>query len=143
VVAPPGRRPFVYRRKKPWEKHLSLAFEQQAVRPLLEAPLGVSLEFRFPRLSNMPKRKERAHVVKPDLDNCLKNVMDAAEGRLFERDQGVSRVEMRKRYAHPGESPGVAVIVEELGEANAPVAPRTNPPAEHGGREGLFGGDDT
>ena len=84
-----------------------------------EEGLQVKLDFLLPRptghwSSRTGKLRgaasKRQHLVKPDLDNLAKPVLDEMQGTVFERDQQVVCLRVTKRYANPGEEPGVHVM---------------------------------
>lgn len=81
--------------------------------PVYEGALALTAEFRMPRTKSLPKRKEIAHTVKPDVDNCLKALMDGLSPWI-PRDQVVVDAHVTKRYALPGETPGCQVSLREV-----------------------------
>ena len=76
-------------------------------------PLGLSLEFIMPRLKSHPKRKIKSHVVKPDVTNLAKGVEDALNGICYHDDSAIIDERLRKRYALPGEEPGIRLELWE------------------------------
>jgi len=71
------------------------------VKNMLSGPLTAILEFHFiPPKSWSEKKKAQAfdHVIKPDLDNLEKSVLDALEGICFENDSQICRKSSSKRY---------------------------------------------
>lgn len=75
--------------------------------------VSLRLEFRMPRTTSLPKTREKPHTTKPDCDNLAKGVMDAICPALIERDQLVTELQVSKRYALPGETPGCRITITE------------------------------
>jgi Holliday junction resolvase RusA-like endonuclease len=95
----------------------ALAAARLVVTPL-EGPLDVMLDFRLPVPQSWPvKRREMAlngvlsATTRPDLDNLIKLVYDACNGRLWEDDKQIVSATAKKRYAA---SPGVHIMVRCL-----------------------------
>ena len=76
-----------------------------------QKPLGVPVEmhmtFFMPIPSSTPKSLQKQmelspvpHTKKPDLDNLIKHVLDAANGVLFVDDRQIHSVTCRKIYSH-------------------------------------------
>lgn len=88
--------------------------------PPLDGPVAMTILFVMPRPGRMVWKKRpmpRAHhTAKPDLDNLEKAVKDALTKLLYRDDAQVCRVEKSKVYAAGGETPGVVVTVESIGE---------------------------
>lgn len=61
---------------------------------MLDGPVAVELEFRYPN----PQRPTRAYP-RGDVDNLAKLVLDACQGILFPDDDYVVSLSTRKRYA--------------------------------------------
>lgn len=96
--------------------------------PALAGPLGVRAVFLFA----MPKgehrvrapRPRRWHTAKPDADNLLKAVMDAAvEAGWMADDAPVSQVEVQKIVAAQGEPESIHFTLFALPPIQAPAAP--------------------
>ena len=81
----------------------------------LTGPVRLVLDFRMRRPASAPKRKERPHIGRPDCSNLAKAVEDAIVPSLLADDAQIVRLEVKKRYALEGESPGCRVVVEEAG----------------------------
>jgi crossover junction endodeoxyribonuclease RusA len=75
-------------------------------------PVIVTLRFALPRPQSLTKRRERAHMTRPDLDKLVRACLDALTGVLFVDDGQVVALEASKRYAKDGEAPGVHVTLE-------------------------------
>ena len=86
----------------------------------LAGPLLLVAEFVFPRpTSKVWKTKPMpryAHTGKPDLDNCVKAVLDALESCAFSNDSAVCRFDVFKWVAAGDELPHTKLSLIELGE---------------------------
>ncbi len=60
--------------------------------------VSIYVEFVFARPKSLPKRVED-HVKKPDLDNLIKALKDAAKGILWHDDSQVVQLSARKIYS--------------------------------------------
>jgi crossover junction endodeoxyribonuclease RusA len=96
---------------KGWEAVVR-AQAQAHVGQLEPGPLSVSLAFALPRTKSLPKRSERPHQTKPDLDKLARAVLDALTGVAFNDDAQVTALGCSKRYALAGEQPGVLVSLQ-------------------------------
>jgi Holliday junction resolvase RusA-like endonuclease len=80
---------------------------------LIEGPVTVSAVFHLPRPKSTP-----AYVIypgkKPDIDKLVRGCLDALTGVVLKDDALVVTVAASKRYAEPGQQPGVAVTVTPL-----------------------------
>lgn len=61
------------------------------------APLVVAVDFHLPRPTSLPK-KVVDHAKKPDLDNLIKGLFDAATGILWKSDAQVCVLSAHKYY---------------------------------------------
>jgi len=88
---------------------------------LAGGPLYLSAQFNMPRPKSLPKTKQRMHTKKPDLKNLIWALEDSLTGIVYADDkQIVSYGEMLKRYASPGQQPGVDIeITNAEGEGSA------------------------
>ncbi|HUT62167.1 MAG TPA: RusA family crossover junction endodeoxyribonuclease [Phycisphaerae bacterium] len=114
VGTPAG--PRIFRRKKPWERHLSLVCEEHRQTPPWGGPCLLLAEFLMPRTMSLPKRKSVCHVVKPDCSNMLKAVEDALKGRIIRDDALLVAPLPVKRYARADEGPGVRIRLMQVDE---------------------------
>lgn len=132
-----GRKPFVqtYTRESgefaAWRDAALLvmrAARARAGRPPLEGPVGLNVVFLF----TMPKgehrirepRPRRWHTSKPDVDNALKAIMDAAVMAGWVADDApVAQVNAQKIVAAQGEEPGAHVTLFALPPIAAPAQP--------------------
>lgn len=69
----------------------------------IERPLSLRAQFIFPRPQRLQHReipsKGLVHASKPDLDNCLKAVMDGlSDAQIFRDDNLVYEVRAKKEY---------------------------------------------
>jgi crossover junction endodeoxyribonuclease RusA len=90
---------------------------QQHIPALLEASVAITLSFALPRTKSLPKRLERPHLTRPDVDKLARSVLDALTGVAFSDDAQVTQLACTKRYALEGEQPGVLVSLADGGEA--------------------------
>jgi Holliday junction resolvase RusA-like endonuclease len=82
-----------------------------------DSVVEVQMFFYFSTPSSWSAKKCRElsgqpHRVRPDLDNCVKSVMDA----LFALDSTVYKITAQKMYASPGEEPRTVVKLITLPE---------------------------
>lgn len=94
-----------------------------AGRPPLQGPLALQVFawFTMPtsrHLKKSPRPAER-RVQKPDLDNVIKAVKDAATGVLWLDDRQVVALTAEKWTAAQGEAPCIVVIVRQLEQEGA------------------------
>ena len=82
------------------------------------AAVNIEIEARYQIPKSYPQKKAAAcaagevlPLVKPDVDNISKAVLDALLGIAYKDDSSVVRVLTRKRYAARDEEPGCAVSV--------------------------------
>jgi len=105
---------------------------QAARRPPILGPVRLEVVAIFSCPASDFRKREprprRRHTKKPDADNVLKAVKDAAKGVLWRDDSQVCDVRITKWIGAQGGAPRVEIEVEEIQEAAAQVAPST---AEH------------
>lgn len=96
------------------ERMLQFAMREVCSKPL-EGPLELGVTFKFRRPNSWAKARKAAvdesgdepwFVGKPDVDNLLKTIMDAAKGILWGDDSQVVKVEACKVYSS---DPGTVV----------------------------------
>jgi Holliday junction resolvase RusA-like endonuclease len=71
-------------------------------KPLYTGPLHMEILFYFQPPKKMAYKKRNAHRFhhfKPDIDNCIKWVLDCANGVLYNDDSCVSSLNTRKYYS--------------------------------------------
>ena len=85
---------------------------------LCKGPLWISVHCIFsPNKSETKKAREGMiagrihHQKKPDLDNCVKSVLDALNGTAYEDDSDIVRISATKSY---GETDNVKIVIREL-----------------------------
>lgn len=135
---PQGRPRFVRRgrfvgavdpeRSRNWKKHARNCIRDTMAAngsTALQGPLHLSVLFAFAcPASHCPKPTKRNpspeplprrwRASRPDLDNLVKAVMDAANGLVFDDDSQVVTIEARKVWAAQGEPAGVHVTVQTV-----------------------------
>lgn len=75
-------------------------------------PLGVTLAFYFARPTS--KKNTTNHTTRPDIDNLVKLVCDAANGVLWDDDKQIVFLEASKHYCSTEGEPGIQITVEEF-----------------------------
>lgn len=96
---------------KTWDpqKQLKLVWSLQLLdqhnnKPWFEGPLHIDVIFFMPKPKTSDKQKAllegKPHHIKPDIDNCLKFVMDCANKVIFKDDSCVSSVYVVKKYSN-------------------------------------------
>lgn len=90
---------------------------EQIGQPLLTTPLNVSVEIDVAVPESWSRKRREAAMAgetrptgKPDLDNCIKILMDALNGIAWRDDAQVVRLTARKRY---GAVPQTVVNITE------------------------------
>lgn len=71
--------------------------------PPIQGPIHVHLSFYMPIPKNVSiKRRESLigayHIIRPDLDNCIKYYLDVAQSVLFNNDCTISEITAKKIY---------------------------------------------
>lgn len=71
---------------------------------MIDEPIKLTIEFHFPLLKSWSKNKHVAMVgkykrTKPDIDNLIKTVLDAANGHLWKDDNQIVEIRSFKKYA--------------------------------------------
>ncbi|WP_028547225.1 RusA family crossover junction endodeoxyribonuclease [Paenibacillus taiwanensis] len=94
---------------------------RQTVSAAKLGPIAVKVTFHMLIPESWTHKRRHALVgqhcaKKPDIDNLIKGVFDAANGILWKDDNQVVMVESQKRYAL---IPGIEIEVEELSNENA------------------------
>ncbi len=94
--------------------------EAMAGWPPLTGPvaLGVQAVFSMPKSRWQRSRIRPAewHCKRPDLDNVIKAVKDAAKGVLWLDDSQVVTISASKITGEQGQAPGLVITVTEAGE---------------------------
>lgn len=99
--------------------------------PLLTGPLLVQIVAVFPRQSNrvwktrpMPRYR---HIVRPDVDNIAKSILDALKGVTWADDTQVCSIGGDKWHAAGDEAPHTTVVIREIASERVAFVPRRNP----------------
>jgi Holliday junction resolvase RusA-like endonuclease len=102
---------------KSWRQLVSEA----ANRALAQLPKGdrdyllegvrLTIAFYLPRPKSLPKRAT-AHTKKPDIDKCVRAILDALTSIAFRDDSQVCELVTVKHYAAAGAAPHVDIRVE-------------------------------
>lgn len=85
-------------------------------------PVSISIVIRMPVPQSWSKKRkqeavsgELAPLVKPDIDNVCKAIMDALNGNAWHDDTQVVRMDVHKNYVEPSLC-GVAVFLRKLND---------------------------
>ncbi|UXR73317.1 RusA family crossover junction endodeoxyribonuclease [Staphylococcus sp. IVB6238] len=78
--------------------------------------IKLTVEFYFPPLRSWSKKRLREKLLsykrtKPDLDNLLKTVLDAGNGKIWKDDNQIVEIRTFKKYDY---IPRTVLIIEEL-----------------------------
>ena len=105
-------RTFTPKKTKDFEDRARQLMTAQFFMVPLEGPLRVELSFMFEK----PKRAkhETLHIVRPDLDNLIKSVCDAAVGIVYVDDAQVCEILAKKVYCKEGTSPRILFSVTSI-----------------------------
>ncbi len=96
-----------------WRKAITTACEGLVEGPI-SAPVTLRVAFRLPRPPSVAKSRLYP-LVKPDLSKLVRALEDGmVDGRVIEDDALIVDIHASKRYAGPGQQPGVLVEVEVL-----------------------------
>lgn len=96
------------------------AREAMAGKRKIEKPKAVRVDILaiFPVPASWSKKRRLAalhgvdhHIVRPDVDNAAKSILDSINGIVFEDDSQVIELRARKTY---GLEPGVKVFIDEV-----------------------------
>ncbi len=97
-----------------YESYLRAMLADAMERPPTAEPVSVSLEFCMPEPKSMRKRdqgKMLPHTKRPDVDNLMKAVLDAANSIVFDDDSQICVLVACKRY---DAAPGVRIVVRDI-----------------------------
>jgi Holliday junction resolvase RusA-like endonuclease len=81
--------------------------------PIFSGPISVDVTFYFPHTIHKKNKLKRWHIIRPDLDNCVKFILDVATGITYNDDCIVSDIHARKMYS---DSPRTEFTISELKE---------------------------
>jgi crossover junction endodeoxyribonuclease RusA len=99
----------------PWRERVALcAHNAMCGRSLLDGAVRVRLDLTLPRPKSAPKRSTPHAVKRPDVDKLARAILDAITGIIVRDDSQIVDLHATKRLAELGETPGVAITVEQL-----------------------------
>lgn len=100
-----------------YENYLKTHFRKAGVKPT-DKPVEIELQVyrKLPKSWSKKKKKQALDgqvwaTTKPDVDNYIKCVLDAANGHLFEDDSQVIKLTVSKQYA---EEPHLLIKLKEI-----------------------------
>lgn len=79
----------------------------------ITGPVQLVATFYLPRPKSLRARTP-AHTTKPDLDKLTRSIGDSLSGVLYTDDSLVTRIQVTKAYAAPGEAPHAVIVVTPL-----------------------------
>lgn len=96
---------------KSWVKSCAVDAMEKAGLSIIkrDVPLYLRVTISLPRPKTLAKKYTQP-TKKPDCDNVLKGLQDAMESIVYEADQQIVAVTVRKQYA---ETPGVVIMIHE------------------------------
>ena len=100
------------RKTREAEARMKGAIRRQWRKEPLNGPVGVKVVLYFKRPASVA-RKVQYRAKKPDIDNCLKSVLDAMNGICFADDKQVVSIAAVKMY---GEFPRTEIMVERVSD---------------------------
>ena len=99
--------------EKPWAEHVYWTAREAAKEQgwtALDGPMEAWITFHMPRPQRLGKKRTMVlHDRRPDLDKCLRSVVDALTGALWNDDAQVWMIVAVKVYADFGEPSGVGI----------------------------------
>jgi Holliday junction resolvase RusA-like endonuclease len=96
---------------KSWVKSCAVDAMKQAGVSIIgrDVPLSLTVVVGLQRPKSRSKKYTQP-TTKPDCDNVLKGLQDAMESIVYEADQQIVAISVRKRYV---EAPGVIITIQE------------------------------
>lgn len=101
-----------------YENLVKLSYMQQVNKDPLDGALEAEMTFYFPIPKSYTKKKKELiksgklkFLKKPDIDNCIKAILDALNGVAFCDDNQVFKVTARKEYS---DNPRAEVFIQQL-----------------------------
>lgn len=106
-----------------WKSQVALALQPWVGQPAFRDAVHVEMEFRFRRPKShyttkgeLTKSARCDHLARPDVDNCVKAILDAITTLgIWQDDDQIVSIVARKRYAHPNELPGASLEIRQKG----------------------------
>lgn len=103
-----------------YKQEIAYRLHQSFYTPRTDA-VSIKVTFYMPIPQSWSKRKRSASdgmpcMVKPDIDNMIKGVFDAANGVIWKDDNQVVKVESQKIYSF---APGIEIQVEAISSEHA------------------------
>jgi len=87
---------------KGYENLVKMCWRESGLASLGNKPLSVEIQLYFsvPK-TKLPKYSKHGlkHIVKPDLDNCAKTILDALNGLAYDDDSQVVKLIIEKQYS--------------------------------------------
>lgn len=84
----------------------------------IEGPISADIKFYFeiPKISTKKKKVDMAvgiikHTKKPDIDNCIKLLLDALNGLCYKDDSQIIKITAEKHYAN---NPGTIIELKPV-----------------------------
>lgn len=99
---------------KAFEFLVQQVWNGQRGKKLITGPIGIYILFVLPKPKSVKNRLYP--VVKPDLDNLVKSVLDGLNGFAYKDDCQIIDISAAKRYCgdHPTDKPRTHINIEEL-----------------------------
>ena len=114
------------RKLRPWRQTLEASFRRRMENraPVL-GPVSVTMTFRMPRPQShygakgiTPRASTEQPSIRPDLDKLARAANDAlTDAGVIYDDSQITRMILAKRYAQPGEHPGITISVRRATHA--------------------------
>jgi Holliday junction resolvase RusA-like endonuclease len=100
-----------------FEQLIKLKAEPLFPQPL-SCPICISIHFLLPRPKGMMwKKKDMPRVPnphRPDIDNCIKTVIDSLNGIAYLDDGQITEIHAKKEYHAGNEGPKTIIKIEEI-----------------------------
>ena len=87
-----------------YEQWVKLCWMEQSGKRLEDGkPITAHVTLFFPIPASVSKKKREEmigtpHIKKPDVDNCVKSILDGCQGCVFDNDSRIWRTTVEKRY---------------------------------------------
>lgn len=105
-------RAFTPEKTRHFEQMVRELIRKQYYHQPIQGPVHLDLVFVFNRPTK-PKH-DHWHMVRPDLDNLIKAITDAANGLLWEDDSQIAELTASKKYSKPGLSPRILLSFRSI-----------------------------